>query len=102
MQLIELFLPLYDNVGQVFPRSAFDAVRDELAHVFGGVTAFVRSPAIGVWKDDDGDVRRDDVVLFEVTTETLDRAWWRGYQRELRRRFDQEEILVRASVVDRL
>ena len=102
MQLIELFLPLYDNAGQPFARAAFDAVRDELAHVFGGVTAFVRSPAVGVWKDGDGDVCRDDVILFEVMTDVLDRDWWRAYRHKLQRRFDQDEILIRASTVERL
>ena len=51
MQLIELFLPLYDNAGQPFARAAFDAVRDELAHVFGGVTAFGLPDGLPVWVD---------------------------------------------------
>lgn len=102
MQLVELFLPLYDNAGLPFARGAFDAVRAELAHAFGGVTAFVRSPAVGIWKDDAGEVCRDDVILFEVMADALDREWWLAYRRKLERRFDQDEILIRASAVERL
>ena len=45
MYLIQLLLPLYDNEKQPFSRSYFEAVRNELTNQFGGVTAFVRSPA---------------------------------------------------------
>lgn len=47
MHLIQLFLPLYDNDGQAFAKPLFDTVRGELTERFGGVTAFVRSPAVG-------------------------------------------------------
>lgn len=102
MHLVQLFLPLYDNQGQPFPKASFDRVRLELADAFGGVTAFVRSPAVGLWEDDAGGVCRDDVVLFEVMVDTLDRAWWDAWRRTLEQRFGQEEILVRASAAERL
>jgi hypothetical protein len=102
MHLVQLFLPVYGNEGQPFPKSMFDKVREELTDAFGGVTAFVRSPAVGLWEDDTGEVCRDDVVLFEVMAEMLDRAWWRAYRRTLEQRFGQEEILIRASAVERL
>jgi hypothetical protein len=62
----------------------------------------VRSPAVGIWKDDAGEVCRDDVILFEVMADALDREWWLAYRRKLERRFDQDEILIRASAVERL
>ena len=102
MQLVQLFLPLYDNAGRVFPKAMVDAVRAELAERFGGVTAYVRSPAVGAWEDDDGVVRRDDVVLVEVMCDALEREWWRAFARRLAERFAQEEILVRALGVERL
>ena len=102
MQLLQLFLPLYDNAGQVFPRSKFDAVRAQLAERFGGVTAYVRSPAVGAWEDEQGVLRRDDVILVEVMCDTLDRAWWKAFAAELAKRFAQEEILVRALAVETL
>lgn len=68
----------------------------------GGITAFVRSPAVGLWTDDMGQIRRDELVIFEVMAEALDRDWWRDYRGQLERRFLQEEIVMRASVVDRI
>lgn len=102
MHLVQLFLPQYDNAGQRFPRSHFDAVRAELTDRFGGVTAFVRSPAVGAWEDDQGTVQKDDVILFEVMAEALDPAWWATYREGLQRRFRQDEVLIRAMAVERL
>ena len=102
MHLVELFLPLRDNAGKAFPRAFYDDVRSQLAEVHGGVTAFTRAPATGLWEDDEGDVQRDEVVLFEVMVEQLDHGWWRQYRTRLERRFRQDEVLVRATLVERL
>jgi hypothetical protein len=101
MYLVEILLPLYDNEGQPFGRSDFDRVRDELAETFGGVTAFRRSPAEGVWADD-GEQSRDRVVIYEVMADALDRAWWQAYRRALEGRFRQERILMRATACEQL
>lgn len=102
MQLVQLLLPVYDNDHKPFDKAMFDTVRAELTEQFGGVTAFVRSPAIGVWEDPSGAVCRDDVILFEVMSEALDAGWWRGYRARLEQRFQQEEIMIRASAIERL
>jgi hypothetical protein len=102
VQLIQLLLPLYDNNKLPFPQAEMDYVRDELAKRFGGVTAFRRSPAEGVWREGEGDVSRDEVVIFEVMTEQLDRQWWASYREELERRFRQEQIVIRATKVEQL
>ncbi|MEN1956197.1 hypothetical protein [Luteimonas changyuni] len=102
MHLVQLFLPLHDDGGERFARALFDAVRAELTERFGGVTAFSRAPATGLWEDDDGEVQRDDVVLFEVMADHVDHAWWRHYRESLERRFRQDEVLVRATPVERL
>ena len=102
MHLIQLFLPLYDNDGQAFAKPLFDTVRGELTERFGGVTAFVRSPAVGAWEDDSGDVQRDDVVLFEVMADHVDHGWWAAYRAQLEARFQQDEVLVRAVRAERL
>jgi len=102
MYLVELFLPLRDNEGSAFPKALYEAVRTELADMFGGVTAFTRAPATGLWEDGEGDVQRDEVVLFEVMAAQLDHAWWRGYREALEQRFRQDEVLVRATAVERL
>jgi hypothetical protein len=102
MHLVQLLLPLYDNEGRVFAREMFDRVRDELAEAFGGVTAYRRSPAEGSWKETDGAVNRDALVIYEVMMEELDHAWWKRYGEELAGRFRQEEMMIRAIPVERL
>lgn len=103
MHAVQLFLPLYDNGGQPFPRTDFARVRDQLTERFGGVTAHTRAPARGQWKDDeDGKTVRDDVVVYEVMVAELDRAWWAKSREQLRETFRQDELLVRAWVVERL
>ena len=71
-----------------------------LAKRFGGITAFRRSPAEGVWREGQGDVSRDEVVIFEVMTEHLNRQWWSGYRKKLEKRFRQEELVIRATQVE--
>jgi len=44
----------------------------------------------------------DEIVIFEVMTETLDRDWWSEYRLELERRFRQREIVVRAQTIEQL
>ena len=102
MYLIQLLLPLCDNLNVRFSRETFDIVREELTHHFGGVTAFLRSPGEGFWRWTESAVSRDDVVIFEVMADQLDRAWWRQYRKDLEQRFRQAELVVRASTIERL
>ena len=81
--------------------SGFFLLPASLAGV-GGVTAFVRSPAVGAWEDHSGDVQRDDVVLFEVMADHVDHGWWAAYRAQLEQRFQQDEVLVRAVRAERL
>jgi hypothetical protein len=101
MYLIQILLPLYDNEGAAFERKAYDRVRDELAKKFGGVTAFRSSPAEGVWKEG-GEVSRDRLVIFEVMSQELERAWWTDYRADLEARFRQEKLLIRATAIEQL
>ena len=101
--LIQILIPLFDNEGQRFEQSQFEGVRTHLIAHFGGLTAFVQSPALGLWKDaESGTTTRDDMILIEVMTAQFDRAWWSGYRAELERIFRQDEILVRAIACDRI
>jgi hypothetical protein len=102
MHLVQLLLPLYDNDGRPFEKSMYDRVRDELTESFGGVTAYRRSPAEGLWKEEGGAVARDPLVIYEVMTEELDRLWWKEYGSLLAGRFRQEEMMIRAIFVERL
>ena len=102
MHLVQLLLPLRDNHGNPFPREAFTRVRAELTAHYGGVTAYLRAPASGIWRDEQGTVAQDEVVMVEVVVADLDRPWWSAYRRDLETRFRQSEVLVRALACDRL
>ena len=102
MHVVEIFLPLKRRDGSNQPRERFGEVRRELIARFGGLTAFTRAPAEGLWESPDGDVGRDSIVIFEVMADALDRAWWSSYRATLERLFEQDEILIRASAIERL
>ena len=68
---------------------------------FGGLTAYARSPAEGIWDNGEKPVS-DQIVIFEVMVDALDREWWASYRSNLEGLFRQDEILIRASQVDRL
>lgn len=101
MNLVQLLLPLMDQDGKPFPRSWYHQIRDTLTDRFGGMTAYTRAPAEGVW--DQGDqVSHDDIVVYEVMVPDLDRAWWAEYRAKLEEQFEQEEMVIRAQVIERL
>lgn len=108
IHLIQLLLPLYDNSGRAFPPAHFSSLRDELATRFGGLTAYTRAPAQGLWHESERDWERerpptrDDIVVYEVMTDTLDRAWWAQLRRALEQRFAQHELVIRSQEVERL
>ena len=102
MHLVQILLPLYDDEGRAFGRDALVRVREELTERFGGVTAYLRSPAEGAWREPGGEVDRDDVVILEVMADALDRAWWAEYREALEARFRQDEVVVRAMGMERL
>ena len=101
MHLIEFLLPLRDKEGSPFGETLFGQVKEELTQRFGGVTAFTRSPAEGVWQGEQGE-ERDEIVIVEVMADALERGWWSDYRGKLEQRFDQDEILIRAHGVERL
>jgi hypothetical protein len=57
---------------------------------------------MGLWKKEADSTHRDDIVVYEVMVEPMDRTWWAGYRAELEKRFDQEELVVRAMQLERL
>jgi hypothetical protein len=101
MHLIEILLPLYDKQGRRFGSELYASVREELVGLYGGLTAFSRSPAEGVWEQG-GERHQDDIVIFEVMSNYLDRSWWRGFRERQEIAFAQDEIVVRAREVEKL
>ena len=45
---------------------------------------------------------RDDVVVYEVMVETLDRAWWADCRARLEAQFAQDEIVLRSLAMEQL
>ena len=88
--LVQFLLPVYD-----------ERVARELTDRFGGLTAYARSPARGLWEDD-GTVKRDDIIVYEVMVDELDADWWSAYRKSLEQRFDQKEVVVRAWDIRRI
>ena len=101
MYLIQILLPLFDNDGAHFEPALYSATRRELTERFGGLTAFSRAPAEGLWQDD-GETKHDDIIVLEVMAEGVDADWWRGYRKILEGRFKQDLIVVRAQMVSLL
>lgn len=100
MYLIQFLLPLRDNEGVAFGQAAFDRVTAELTEHFGGLTTYLRAPAEGAWCEPGGALDRDQVVIFEVMAERVERDWWAAYRTGLEQRFRQQQVLVRASAVE--
>ena len=99
MVLIQLLLPMPNAAGPDAMTPLADT-RRELANAFAGLTAYVRSPARGLWTAPDGHTEADDVMMLEVVADTFDRVWWRSYARMLAKRFHQDTIHVRAIPVE--
>jgi|SRR3954467_3812389 hypothetical protein len=103
MHLVQLLIPIYDNERRRFSDAEFRTLRDELVDEFGGLTAYTRSTAEGLWRDGESDTAyRDEIVVYEVMCDTIDRAWWSDYRATLERRFRQDELVIRVQQVERL
>jgi hypothetical protein len=102
MHLIQLFLPLSDNDGLRFSREPFEEVERELVKQFDGFTAYPRAPASGLWVSSTDDLKEDEMVVYEVLVQALDRPWWTNYRLRLEKRFQQDAILIRSTATELL
>jgi len=90
-----------DLTGDAF-HGYYEQVEQELTARFGGLTAYARAPAKGLWSKQPGHETRDDIVVYEVMVEPLDSSWWAAYRLDLEQRFGQEELVVRAQPIERI
>jgi hypothetical protein len=100
--LVQILLPLRMRDGTDVPADMFARVRAELTERFGGVTAYSRSPATGLWKPTATEVERDLVIMVEVVVDVFDREWWAQYRDQLEQRFGQEEVHARAIAIEQV
>lgn len=96
MEIVEVFLPLDTREGEPISREVFDGIIDDLAERFGGATAFTRAPTEGFWKQGET-IERDRVIIIEVIVEKLDTVWWAEFRKTLEHKFEQDEVLIRAT-----
>ncbi|MEZ5648846.1 MAG: hypothetical protein R3E60_07970 [Alphaproteobacteria bacterium] len=101
MHLVQILLPLRDKTGSQFHSTQYDRLAREFTEMFGGVTAFTRSPAQGRWKGS-GTTHHDDIIVLEVMTAEIDRAWWADLRTRLENEFRQEEIVIRVQPIELL
>src|ERR1700757_4293717 len=102
MHLIQILLPIYDNEGHKFPQDTYHAIGDELVGRFSGLTAFTRAPAEGIWAPEGDEAKRDDIDVFEVMTDRIDKKWWMDYRRPLEQLLRQQAVVIRTYKVDLL
>lgn len=98
MRLIQLLVPLNDNDNNRFPKEVFIGIKEQLLDKFKGVTAFSQSPAEGLWNDGT-DVQKDQIILYEIMTEDINKEWWESFVRDLEHNLKQEKILLRWSEI---
>jgi hypothetical protein len=101
MVLIQILLPTTATIAGAHDAPLVETAR-ELGDAFGGLTAYTRSPAKGLWTSPTGRTAEDDVVMVEVVTERFDRWWWKQYAAMLAIRFRQDAIHVRAMPIELL
>jgi hypothetical protein len=101
MYLVQLLLPVTDNEGNDFPEQVMRDVQTELCERFGGLTAYSRAPAKGIWAHD-GARQKDDIATVEVMADELDEDWWVDFRKRLEKLLGQEELVIRAHEIRKL
>ncbi|MBA2709935.1 MAG: hypothetical protein H0U57_05020 [Tatlockia sp.] len=95
MQLIEIFLPVFDNENKEFSKELFKQTYDELINEFGGLTAYTRAPMQGFWQKEDNKIRVDELIIYEIMDDHFSTDWWCNYRVSLEKRFTQERLIIR-------
>ena len=96
MQQVEILLPADARFAE-----KCRALAHELSRRFGGLTAFTRAPAKGLFEKG-GKQIEDDIVVFEIMTSDLEREWWSALRKRLEVDFQQDEIVIRATAIERI
>jgi hypothetical protein len=102
VHLVQLLLPLADPDGHRFAARDYVELARKLTARFGGVTAYARAPASGLWDHPRGGHTRDELIVMEVMVESLDAAWWATYRLSLEGKFRHDELVVRAWPLQQL
>lgn len=99
-KLFQILLPLYDNEGEPFSNDLYKAIKVELTERFGGLTAYSRSPASGLWKNGEDEVTVDKVIVYEVIADDVEKKFWKSFKEILKAQFKQEDIVIRCTNIE--
>lgn len=99
-KLVEIFLPLHDGNGEVFPEKLYSELRRELTARFGGLTEYSRNPAKGLWKPDEGKAQQDELLVFEVMCAEINNQFWDKLKLRLLKIFKQDSLVIRCSQIE--
>ena len=102
MHAIQILLPLFKQNSEEIPKRYFTELKNELTEKFGGITAYTRSPATGFWKDTEDNTVRDEIIIYEVMADQLDKTWWQACRERLENLFLQDEIVIKTWEIERL
>ena len=100
MQLIQIFLPVIEKENKEFSINYYADIRKELTEKFGGITTYTRSPATGLWKEEENKTVKDNIITYEIMAPDLDNGWWQDYKHKLEKQFKQAEIIIRTWKID--
>ncbi len=100
--LVQLLLPIVNGKGEPFPENLYARLNAVLKSRFGGFTVYSRSPVSGIWKDDQGKTKKDELLVYEVLIHSADSAYWTWLKTKLEKEFSQQEIQVLLSRIRKL
>jgi hypothetical protein len=102
MHTIQILLPLYNPEGEAFDKQYFNQIKTQLTERFGGITVYTRAPALGFWKESEEKTVRDEIIIFEIMADELEKDWWQYYREMLEKLFRQDEIIIRSWKIELL
>ena len=94
MKEYDIFIPLYYNDGTPIEPARFQDLQARLLEQFEGLTYFPQ-PNQGFWKF--GDMTyRDEIVIYRVISQNpaKSRAFLANLKEQLKREFQQQEVLI--------
>jgi len=100
--LVQLFIPMYDQKGNHFPQRYYQNLNKELKERFGGLTVYNRTPATGLWEQDAKTTVRDELLVYEILTSSVENEYWQPLKAKLEKQFAQTELLVLITKTDKL
>lgn len=102
MYQIQLLLSLYNNEGKAFPSSHYEKVKLFFNDKFGGITMYTRTSVVGLWKESPHSTVKDELIIYEILSDQLEKDFWQHYKSDLQSLFQQEEMVIKACEINLL